>query len=123
VTANHDLRSATARVREARALRGVAAADRYPTVNTNGEYQRAQISRNSPFTSGDPKVLDRGPKDLYQLGFDASWELDLFGRVRRYQFLVGDAPTLPMNDTYSPKSLVSNVGASPPPQLMARLTL
>src|ERR1041384_877753 len=38
VAANLDLRIATARIREARALRKVAAADLFPTVDTSGSY-------------------------------------------------------------------------------------
>ena len=80
VAANHDLRVASARVRQARALRGIARADQYPTIDGLGTYQRARLSENTPLS---PPILDRGPEDLFQIGLDANWELDLFGRVRR----------------------------------------
>src|SRR5262249_6455243 len=79
VHANLDLRIAAARVREARALRGVAAADQFPTVTVSGAYARNRLSENVTTT---PKSI--APEyDLFQSGFDASWELDLFGRIRR----------------------------------------
>src|SRR5262245_6808944 len=43
VQGNLDLQFAQARVREARAQRGVVAADLYPTVNVSGSYQRSRI--------------------------------------------------------------------------------
>ncbi len=72
-----DLREALARVREARALRGVAAADWYPTVDADLSYRRVGESENTEFGGF---VSD---SDLYAAGFDAAWEIDLWGRVRR----------------------------------------
>jgi NodT family efflux transporter outer membrane factor (OMF) lipoprotein len=72
-----DVRSALARVHEARALRGVAAADRYPTVDAVGTYEHREESLNTPFG----QFLNE--TDITSLGFDAAWELDLWGRVRR----------------------------------------
>jgi NodT family efflux transporter outer membrane factor (OMF) lipoprotein len=72
-----DVREALARVREARALRGVSAADRWPTVDANASYVRQGESDNTPFGSFVPD------SDLYTVGLDAAWELDLWGRVRR----------------------------------------
>src|SRR5438105_3302036 len=79
VHTNLDLRIAAARVREARALRGVAAADHFPTVTVSSAYARNRRSENVPTT---PRNI-APENDLFQSGFDASWELDLFGRVRR----------------------------------------
>lgn len=76
---NLDLQSATARVREARAARGIASADRYPTANAGGGYSRNRLSANGPLGP----LAGGEDFDNYQAGFDASWELDLFGRVRR----------------------------------------
>jgi multidrug efflux system outer membrane protein len=74
-----DLRIATARVREARALRGVTAGDRWPTVNASGLYSRVRNSENVR-----PLPPDFDPAhNLFEMGLDASWELDLWGRVRR----------------------------------------
>ena len=79
VHANLDLRMAATRVRESRALRRVAAADQFPTVTLSSAYSRNRLSANVTTT---PRSI--APEyDLFQSGFDASWELDLFGRVRR----------------------------------------
>jgi NodT family efflux transporter outer membrane factor (OMF) lipoprotein len=75
---NLDLKKAKARIREARALRGQAAADLYPTLNSSGSYTRSKASQNSSATGQDTAA-----GDLYSVGFDASWELDIFGGVRR----------------------------------------
>jgi multidrug efflux pump len=73
---NHDLRVATARIREARALLSETTFDRYPTVTSQASYTRQRLSEAVAPTS------DRDI-ELYEAGFDASWELDFFGRVRR----------------------------------------
>jgi outer membrane protein, multidrug efflux system len=76
VSANKDLKIAEARVREARAQWLVAGAASLPTVDATADYSRVRQSDNSPSASGRSY-------DLYQAGFDAGWEIDLFGRVRR----------------------------------------
>jgi multidrug efflux system outer membrane protein len=83
VAGNPNLEQARLRVLEARALRQEAASYRLPTVNANVDYQKVQISGNGPFFPEVPGVIDRGPANLFQTGFDASWELDLWGRIRR----------------------------------------
>jgi NodT family efflux transporter outer membrane factor (OMF) lipoprotein len=80
VVGNHDLKIAAARLREARAQRGIVAADRLPNVDVNGEYSRSKASNSTGVPFGITR--DEGD-DLYQIGFDATWELDLWGRVRR----------------------------------------
>lgn len=85
VPANLDLRLATARVREARALRGVVAAGNQPQLNASGAYTHSRRSANASTLPDIPALqdgLDRD-SDLFQVGFDARWELDLFGGVRR----------------------------------------
>jgi multidrug efflux system outer membrane protein len=74
VSGNLDLKKALARVREARARRGVAKADLFPTLDATGS---ATWSRSSKDT-GTGKT-----SDLYAASFDAGWELDIFGGVRR----------------------------------------
>ena len=75
---NLDLRTAEARVREARAARGIVTADYWPDVNAVGGYSRSRSSANTTFGSfGDRET------DLWQAGFDATWEIDVFGGVRR----------------------------------------
>ncbi|OPL15543.1 MAG: RND transporter [delta proteobacterium MLS_D] len=74
VTDNLDVRGAEARLREARAKRGISAADRFPTFNSGGS---AMKTRSSESTGTGAE------RDLYSIGFDASWEADIFGGVRR----------------------------------------
>jgi multidrug efflux system outer membrane protein len=74
---NLDLKQAEARIRQARAARGVVAAGIGPTVDAAGSYQRSR-------TSGSANGKSEGViTDQYQTGFDAGWELDIFGRIRR----------------------------------------
>lgn len=79
VDGNLDLEAARARVREARALVGVAGAGSRPTLDASGSYSRSRQSENT--TSG--RFIPSEERDLFQVGFDAAWEIDLFGRVRR----------------------------------------
>jgi len=77
-----DLAEAQARVREARALQGIAGAGRYPTADATGEYTRNLGSENVP-TGVPPGGLGPGiHSNLWQAGFDASWEIDIFGGIR-----------------------------------------
>lgn len=69
-----DLRIGVARVREARARRGIINADRFPTINGTGSVTK---SRSSDETGTGVET------DLYAVGFDAGWEIDVFGGVRR----------------------------------------
>lgn len=77
VTNNHDLRIAAASLREARALRRSAQFDFGPTVSTRAGYTKTQNSSASVFG------IPQRQLDLYEAGFDATWELDIFGGVRR----------------------------------------
>jgi NodT family efflux transporter outer membrane factor (OMF) lipoprotein len=81
-TSNLTLREAVWRVEEARALRGVVAGQRVPQVGVSGDATRSEISRNGPVGGLLPDELVEA-QDLYDLGVGASWEIDLWGRVRR----------------------------------------
>jgi multidrug efflux system outer membrane protein len=82
LAANHDLRIALANFAEARALRREAALDLLPTVTAGGGYTKQQVSQDQVFAGTSPGGLVR-ETELYDVGFDAFWELDIFGRVRR----------------------------------------
>ncbi len=71
---NLDLRQAEARVRAARAQRGIAKAALFPTIGANGSASRTRSSEEAGSGS---------TSDFYSAGFDASWELDIFGGKRR----------------------------------------
>lgn len=77
---NLDLREAAARVRESRAIRGITTADQFPTVDARAAASQQRSSGNSFGGPGGPPGQE---SDLYDAGFDATWELDFFGRVRR----------------------------------------
>ena len=83
LTSAPSIAEAQARVREARALTGVAGADRFPTVDAGGQYARQLGSEHVP-TGVPPGGLGPGAhSNLWQAGFDASWEMDVFGSQRR----------------------------------------
>ncbi|KXU87508.1 secretion protein [Paraburkholderia monticola] len=103
--ANLDVAAASARLLQSRAERRVAGAAQYPTLDGAASYNRERGSENGilsllgvtptqsqpqsasgsaplgvaalPGSSGSPAY------NLYQAGFDASWEVDLWGHVRR----------------------------------------
>src|SRR5436305_10507820 len=75
---NPRLQQAEARVREARASRRIAAADLWPHVEAAGSYTRERTSKNGVSVGGAGKSFN-----LFQAGFDANWELDVFGGIRR----------------------------------------
>jgi NodT family efflux transporter outer membrane factor (OMF) lipoprotein len=108
---NLDVRIATIRLAESRAQRGQVASGLFPTLNGNASYTREKPSAKGIFSAFSPSsasgfasgsgagtsangagtsagtggigATSIAPLDLYQAGFDASWELDLWGRVRR----------------------------------------
>jgi NodT family efflux transporter outer membrane factor (OMF) lipoprotein len=77
---NLPLQIAGLRILEARARLGIATGNLYPQVQqANGSATAVQLSKNSP--NFNPLVEDSFMD--YQAGFDASWELDFWGRFRR----------------------------------------
>lgn len=100
---NPDLQQAELRIEEARAQLQAVGARNLPTVGLDSSYGRTRLSPNGALgifggsASGPQTAAQAGaqgiptsvapinvpPFDLFQSGFDASWEIDLFGRVRR----------------------------------------
>lgn len=78
LTANHDIRIAIASLREARAIRGEARLDFAPTVTASGGRTESRASQRQA-----PLAAIGRDQDYYDAGFDAFWELDFFGRIRR----------------------------------------
>jgi NodT family efflux transporter outer membrane factor (OMF) lipoprotein len=74
VKGNLDLKLAQSRLREERARRGIARADRFPTITADGSVTRQKTSKESNIGK---------ESDLFSTGFDASWEVDLFGGIKR----------------------------------------
>ena len=93
---NLDLKTAFLRIVESRAQVQQARAQGLPTLDGTASYNREQLGlagilksqhidlgpTATPLESGLVNSLET-PVNIYQLGFDASWELDLFGKVRR----------------------------------------
>src|SRR3546814_3137500 len=77
LAANLDARLAVARLDEARALAGVSRAGRLPGGGVDASYQRRRLA-DAERPGGQPRA-----GDALRLGAEASWEVDLFGRVRR----------------------------------------
>lgn len=94
---NLDLKQAYLRIVEARIGVQAARAEGLPSLNASASYTREQlglagilksqgIGNSGPTASATAQQLIGSleqPVNIYQLGFDASWEIDLFGRVRR----------------------------------------
>ncbi|WP_206667884.1 efflux transporter outer membrane subunit [Sphingomonas glacialis] len=72
---NLDLRQALGRVRASRALFDDARLDRFPRVSSGADYQRSREQR--PGLTTEQTTVEQ-----FDLGFDATWELDLFGHVK-----------------------------------------
>jgi outer membrane protein, multidrug efflux system len=78
---NYDLRIASARVLQSRALYGITRADLFPTVN-------ADVGANSfrPSESGQvtfPAPISAKTNNYTSLGLNLGWEIDVWGRIRR----------------------------------------
>jgi multidrug efflux system outer membrane protein len=91
---NLDLQAAFLRIVESRVQVQSARAQGLPSLDASASYNRELLglagiiksqhvdTTSSPATAGLISQLEK-PVNLYQVGFDASWELDLFGKVRR----------------------------------------
>jgi multidrug efflux system outer membrane protein len=76
---NLDLEVASARLREARALRWSSTLDLGPVAQASAGYTRTVLPQTT-FQGASYDIRDR---EIYDAGFDATWELDVFGRLRR----------------------------------------
>jgi len=85
VRRNQDVRVAVAAVREVRAARRVAGSRWMPSIDAGGRYRRQRASENGAVDLGT--LSDAGLADIetdsYSTGLEASWEIDVFGSVRR----------------------------------------
>jgi NodT family efflux transporter outer membrane factor (OMF) lipoprotein len=66
-------------IREARALHGATESDLWPRVDVNGSFRRTQDSETTAF--GGFQTIRTS--EQFAVGFDASWEIDLFGKIAR----------------------------------------
>ncbi len=115
VRSNTDLRIAVARLREARAELTGTAARTLPTIDVAGSYTNSQFSENG-FLKGLGDVNGSAPGaifpgqqiDLHEVSLDASWELDIFGGVRRAEEAASAEVTAAVHDVHA--VLVSLLG-------------
>jgi outer membrane protein, multidrug efflux system len=89
VSGNLNLKKALASVREARAKRGVAKANLFPTLDATGSADWTYASPSSSTNTGSSSSISTstststGSQELYAASFDAGWEIDIFGGTRR----------------------------------------
>ena len=76
ISGNLDVKTAQSRIREARARRGMAFASGFPSVDAAGAYTKTRMNGSSSMGVSE----ERGQ---YSAEFDAAWEIDVFGGVRR----------------------------------------
>jgi NodT family efflux transporter outer membrane factor (OMF) lipoprotein len=128
---NLDLQTAASRIREARQQEIVAGAAVWPSLSANAQFTHTHLSQNSLGSfgglfggaggaggsagaagAGNPSAFGLPGFDFntFQLGFDASWELDLFGRTRRSVEAARDTTTASVwNSRDTQVSLVAEV--------------
>jgi len=95
---NLNLRSALWRVEEARALRGVVSSIRKPQVGLSADANRSLPSDNGALGDFAPEEGFEAD-NLFTAGLGASWEIDVFGRIRR-QVEAADAATQATVEAY-----------------------
>ena len=81
--ANFDIQKSYASILQARATLGIAKADFFPQLNAEGKISRDKLSGNTELIVAFPPGSVPLNYTDYKFGFDASWELDFFGRIRR----------------------------------------
>ncbi len=77
VEANQGLAQAAARLAETRSLAGLSTFAYFPTVTAGGDVERREDSARDPFATEG-----LGEIETWRAGFDARWEIDLFGSLR-----------------------------------------
>lgn len=77
LAANTGIAQAVARLDEVRALRGLEKYALYPTVTAAADQERSNPSSRDPFVPSDIAQTE-----TWRAGFDAVWEIDLFGGIR-----------------------------------------
>jgi len=89
VASNFDIEIATTRVQEVRAQYAAVTGNNWPTIDASGAAAWGTGSNNTKGRVGQPLNAGTNTAGLTEIthvvGFDAAWELDLFGRLRRDQ--------------------------------------
>lgn len=79
---SHELQLVQAKLQQARALQGIQQAAQAPGLNVGAKLVEDHISKNSEMLANIPSKNITTQFTNYQVGFDASWELDFFGRLQ-----------------------------------------
>lgn len=77
---NHDIAQSEASLLAARAIFDERQLDRLPIATSQAGYQRSIMQQAAPQDDAEPT---RQRTESYRIGFDAQWEIDLFGRLKR----------------------------------------
>lgn len=84
---NLDIAQAIARLRQAREALVVSRSDLFPTIGASSGYNRTETLKGGGTTitlpDGTVTTTNGGGRNSYSLGLDASYQLDIFGGVRR----------------------------------------
>ncbi|GAX61920.1 outer membrane protein [Candidatus Scalindua japonica] len=76
---NLQLKEAFARIKEARANRGIKSGERFPDLNSTGDARRMR----SPHTFLPPTTQRSRTDEFFKFGGEGSWEIDFWGRIDR----------------------------------------
>ncbi len=76
---NLGLKEAFARIKEARAQRGIAVGERFPDIDSTG----AGMRKRSPHTFLPPTTQRSRTDEFFKFGGEGSWEIDFWGRIDR----------------------------------------
>ncbi|MCP5469608.1 MAG: efflux transporter outer membrane subunit [Chlamydiales bacterium] len=98
---NYDLRLAREKICQARAEFGIEFSYLLPQIDSELSFRR----QRNPQTEGDSPFLGGGFENFYRTGFDAVWELDIFGKNWDYARAAG-------LDVYAQMEEVRNVNLS-----------
>jgi len=89
ITSNLDLKRALARIKDARALRSATIAAGLPSLAAKSNISRrlnnssSSASQSGTSSAGGGFGIGNQSTNIFQIGFDAQWELDFFGGIRR----------------------------------------
>ncbi len=84
VAGNLDLKEAFGRIKEARAVRGIATGERYPDINSDGDFSRRRQSEDFGALNQDKDGSPGSQADWVRGGnVNGNWEIDFWGRITR----------------------------------------
>jgi outer membrane protein, multidrug efflux system len=83
LSGSETLKGALARVQQARAVARIGESYKLPTASASASYQHQRLSGNRPLPISTPLSIEPMNQDAHSVSLDASYELDLWGRIRR----------------------------------------